>query len=111
MTHPITGGSFVHLPKSPLLAPRPEPRLAHSLQVVRSQGQLGRRRRHGREETRQQCIENSGEHLEGGQLRYIMGYSIFPPLGLHRSKAALMWWRAVHFLHSAVWGQSQRIRL
>lgn len=60
---PVTGGSFVRLSKFPLLAPCPESGFADSLQVVGSERQLGRRRRHGPEETRQQCIENSGEHL------------------------------------------------
>lgn len=50
----------------PLLSPRPESGFTDSLQVVGSEGQLGRRRRHGPEETRQQCIENSREHVDDG---------------------------------------------
>lgn len=65
MPHPVTGGSFVRLSEFPLLSPRPESGFTHSLQVVGSEGQLGRRRRHGPEETRQQCIENSREHVDG----------------------------------------------
>lgn len=64
MTHPVTGGSFVRLSKFPLLSPRPESGFADSLQVVGSEGQFGRRRRHGPEETRQQRIENTREHVD-----------------------------------------------
>lgn len=64
MPHPVTRGSFVRLSKFPLLSPRPESGFTDSLQIVGSEGQFGRRRRHGPEETRQQCIENSREHVD-----------------------------------------------
>lgn len=48
----------------PLLSPRPESALADPLQVVGAERQLGRGRRHSPEEARQQCIENSGEHVD-----------------------------------------------
>lgn len=64
LTHPVTGCSFVRLSKFSLLSPRPESGFTDSLQIVGSEGQLGRRRRHGPEETRQQCIENSRKHVD-----------------------------------------------
>lgn len=66
MPHPVAGGSFVRLSKFPLLSPRPESGFTDTLQVVGSEGQFGRGRRHSSEETRQQCIENSREHDGGG---------------------------------------------
>ncbi|MEQ2210700.1 hypothetical protein XENOCAPTIV_017874, partial [Xenoophorus captivus] len=65
-THPVTGCGFIRMSEFPLLAPRPESGFTDSLQIVGSEGQFGRRRRHGSEETRQQCIENSREHGSDG---------------------------------------------
>lgn len=65
MPHPVTGGSFVRLSEFPLFSPCPESGFTDTLQVVGSQRQFGRGRRHGPEETRQQCIENSREHGSG----------------------------------------------
>lgn len=62
---PVTGGSFVRLSEFPLFSPCPESGFTDTLQVVGSQRQFGRGRRHGPEETRQQCIENSREHGSG----------------------------------------------
>lgn len=67
---PVARRGLARLSKFPLLSPRPEPSLANPLQVVCSEGQLGRRRRHGAQETRQQCIEDTGEHVDRNRGTY-----------------------------------------
>lgn len=63
-THPLTGGgALVGMDEvPPRFSPAPQPGLTHSLQVVRTQGQFSRGRRHSAEKARQQRVEQAGEH-------------------------------------------------
>jgi len=89
--HPVTGGSFIGLSEFALLPPHPQPALTNTLQVVGSERQLGRRRRHGAQEAGQQCIDHSGKHVDGNQRALFVQSIVTSLLRLTRLPGSHCW--------------------